>query len=102
MAAAFKTKAIEVSLPVDQVGSDLSVSRTVDIQPATVKMAYDTFGVEAADCLVIYDDVDGADYYQLHGIVTYAEKSYSIIADPMVWDTLPTTSHVQVLIQRKR
>lgn len=100
MAASFKTKEVEVFGPAGQVSHEPSVSRKVDFQPMSSKLAYDTFGVEGMNSYQLFDDVDGAEFYQQGGKVVYDGADYAILG-VMVWDTLSLTSHVHVLLAKK-
>lgn len=102
MAARFKNTDVEVFLPVGQHGHETSTSRRVNIQPAAATIAFEQFGVEISDGYILFDDVEGAACYVEHGRVQVGTDLYAIMAPPRAWNTLPLTSHVQVLLQKIR
>lgn len=55
------------------------------------------FGEDRLKVLVDVLRIDGAP-----GRVVHGEVAYSIKSDPRVWDTVPATSHVEVLLVRVR
>ena len=98
----FKSHVITVYEPDGQIQTAGSGTvRRVQLQPASATLAYEQFGVESANPYVLYDDVEAANLYVVHGIVEYNGRTFVVNGDPRVWDIEPSTSHVAVLLTER-
>lgn len=102
MAAFFKTKSVTVSQRLSTGEYSAGETRTVNLQPMAANVAYETFGVEVSNAYALYDDVEAESSYELHGRVEYGARTFAIVAVPRVWDDLPGSSHIQVLLEEVR
>lgn len=98
----FKTHIVTIFPPDGQVQTGGSGTvRRVQLQPASATLAYEQFGVESSNGYVLYDDVESAGTYEIHGVIEYNGRTFVVNAEPRVWDIEPSTSHVAVFLMER-